>query len=194
MIEDQKPYLRTAFVLRLLLGDIDTEGEAAKRAEYVGMEYRNKKFALLLFCFEMPWDEMDPELVTTCNLSLAEAVEKELPGSFHTGLGTNQTVLLMTLDPGEEETFRQKMEKHVERIKVQMPVSISDHLFVYGKQCGRSYDRAERGLQKQCGIKSIWCGTDRKSDLLVQPQKERTNGISIRHIGSKADILRFVRG
>ena len=47
MIEDQEDRIvRTAFVLRLLLGDIDTEkGEAAKRAEYVGMEYRNKKFA-----------------------------------------------------------------------------------------------------------------------------------------------------
>lgn len=178
MIEDQKPYLRTAFVLRLLLGDIDTEGEAAKRAEYVGMEYRNKKFALLLFCFEMPWDEMDPELVTTCNLSLAEAVEKELPGSFHTGLGTNQTVLLMTLDPGEEETFRQKMEKHVERIKVQMPASISDHLFVYGSNVADHMTELKEAYRSSAGLnqygveqteKAIYWYSPKKRERMVYP-------------------------
>lgn len=134
VIKAQKPYLKTAFLLRLLLGDIDTEEEAVKRAEYVGLDHSGKKFGLLLFSFEMPWDTMDPELVTTCSLSLAEAMEKELPGSFCTNLGTNQTVLLLSLDPEEKETFHQRMEAHVEHMKEQMPSSISDHLFVYGSE------------------------------------------------------------
>ena len=142
------------------------------------MEYRNKKFALLLFCFEMPWDEMDPELVTTCNFSLAEAVEKELPGSFHTGLGTNQTVLLMTLDPGEEGTFRQKMEKHVERIKVQMPASISDHLFVYGSNVADHMTELKEAYRSSAGLnqygveqteKAIYWYSPKKRERMVYP-------------------------
>ncbi|MDD6614596.1 MAG: helix-turn-helix domain-containing protein [Lachnospiraceae bacterium] len=138
MIEDQRPYLRNAFVNRLLLGDIYTLEEAMKRADDVGLEYRDRSFLLLLFSFEMDWEEMEPELVTTCILSLTEAMDQELPGNFHAGLGTNQVVLLMSLKPDEVDAFRRQMEAHVEHIKELIPSSISEHLFVYGSNLAES--------------------------------------------------------
>lgn len=134
VIESQKPYLKSAFLLRLLLGDISTEEEAEKRAEYVGLEHRGKEFILFLFSFEIPWDTMEPELVTTCTLSLTEAMEKELPGSFSTNLGSNQTVLVMAVNTDKKDTFRQQMEEHVECMKKQMPSEIASHLFVFGSE------------------------------------------------------------
>lgn len=151
MIENQKPYLRNAFVNRLLLGDIYTIEEAEKRAEDVGLEYEDRIFILLLFSFEMKWEEMDPELVTTCVLSLTEAMDQELPGNFHASLGTNQVVLLMSLKRDETDTFRQEMELHVERMKERMPSSISEHLFVYGSNIAdRLTDLSEVYRESAC--------------------------------------------
>lgn len=138
MLEEQKPYLRNSFVNRLLRGDIYTVEEAVRRAEAVGFDYKDRVFQLLLFSFEMNWEEMDPELVTTCMLSLTEAMERELPGNFHVGMETNQVVLLTSLKPDEIESFRKEMEEHVDHIKERMPSSISEHLFVYGSSLAES--------------------------------------------------------
>ena len=87
-----------------------------------------------MFSFEIPWDTMEPELVTTCTLSLTEAMEKELPGSFSTNLGSNQTVLVMAVNTDKKDTFRRQMEEHVECMKKQMPSEIASHLFVFGSE------------------------------------------------------------
>lgn len=134
-IESQRPYLRNAFMNRLIYGDFKADGEAEKIAEHVGFEWRDRVFGVVLFRFHLfPGDvrEEDMKLMCSCILSLMEVIEKEVPDSLYTSLGEEQVVLLLGIAKERESLFQEEVEEIILRIRENISFSIAEKLFAYG--------------------------------------------------------------
>lgn len=143
-IESQKPYIRNAFINRLIFGSFVKEEEAVKTAEHIGLPCRNRIFGILIFRFSLISEsirEEEVQLMSSCVFSLLEVIEKELPDSLYTNLGDEQVVLLLNEPDEEKGDFRQKAERIVLSIKEAMPSNISEKLFAYG---GNEVDKLDQ--------------------------------------------------
>ena len=134
-IESQRPYLRNAFMNRLIYGDFKTDGEAEKIAEHVGFDWKEKVFGVVLFRFHLftgDVREEDMKLMCSCILSLMEVIKKEIPDSLYTSLGEEQVVLLLGVAKERESLFKEEIEEITLRIREKISFSIAEKLFAYG--------------------------------------------------------------
>lgn len=132
-LEDQKRYIRNAFINRLLYKNYGSDEEYSKIAGYIGLEYKDRSFCVVIFHFCM--GSMDPaglELINSCVISLLEVIECVLPGSLCCNTGDGQVVLLMNLPLADQACYRKVTEKALLRVKEEMPANIMEKIFAYG--------------------------------------------------------------
>lgn len=134
-IENQKPFIRNAFVNRLIFGKFVVEQEVEKTAAYMKIDYENCGFCTVIFRFDTGISELEKEgqaLVNSCVISLMEVIELVMPGGLYTNIADEQIVLILVEHEREQEAFRKKAEELVLQIKEEMPFNIAEKLFVYG--------------------------------------------------------------
>ncbi|MDK2964684.1 MULTISPECIES: helix-turn-helix transcriptional regulator [Lacrimispora] len=135
VIESQKPFLRNAFLNRLLYGNFTTEEDASIIAENIGLLHRDRLFVILVFRFNADIDKIvedDLKLINSCILSMIEVLVEVLPDSLYTNLDGDQVVLLMSIEKKRREYFKEETERKIRRIKEAMPLDVSEQFFVYG--------------------------------------------------------------
>lgn len=112
-INMQKPYLKTAFVNRLLFSDFQNEKEITGMADYMKWPLEGRVFCVLLFRFHMLTDsleETEQRFFNTFTASLAELIEKKRPDSLYTDLGEGQFALIMNESGDDPEGIKVKSE------------------------------------------------------------------------------------
>lgn len=90
-LEEQKVYIRNAFVYKILFENVISEKETGRTAEYMGIYQQGRKFCVLVFKMLLS-EEIETEqlaLLNTCLLSLMEMLERELPRSLYANTGEN---------------------------------------------------------------------------------------------------------
>ena len=135
VIESQKPFLRNAFLNRLLYGNFTTQEDASIIARNIGLLHRDRVFGILIFRFNADIDKIvedDLKLINSCILSLIEVLKEILPDSLYTSLDGDQVVLLMSIDKKRREYFKEEAEQKIRIIKEAMPSNVSEQFFVYG--------------------------------------------------------------
>lgn len=143
-IENQKPYIRNAFINRLIFGSFIKEEEADKLAEHIGFPCMDRVYGIIIFRFHLVSEsirEEELQLLSSCVFSLLEVIERELPDSLYTNLGDEQVALLLNMPVQEKPDFRKNAEQMVLSIKEAMPSNISEKLFAYG---GNEVDRLDQ--------------------------------------------------
>ena len=159
-LEEQKAYIRNAFVYRILFENVISEKETGRTAEYMEIHQQGRKFCVLIFKMLLS-EEIETEqlaLLNTCLLSLMEMLEKEQPGSLYANTGENQVSLIMNMEAQEENALRQQMEKVVENVKRGLPGNIAERIFIYGGmivdslgEVHESYQTATIAFQNEMG-------------------------------------------
>ena len=159
-LEEQKAYIRNAFVYRILFENVISEKETGRTAEYMGIHRQGRKFCVLIFKMVLS-EEIETEqlaLLNTCLLSLMEMLEKEQPGSLYANTGENQVSLIMNMEAQGENALRQHMEKVVENVKRGLPGNIAERIFIYGGiivdslgEVHESYQTATIAFQNELG-------------------------------------------
>ena len=135
VIESQKPFLRNAFLNRLLYGNFTTEEEVSLIARNIGMLHTDRVFGILVFRFNADIDKIvedDLKLINSCILSIIEVLKEQLPDSLYTNLDGDQVVLLMSIDKKHRECFKEETERKIRKIKEAVPSNVSEQFFVYG--------------------------------------------------------------
>lgn len=142
MMEKQKPYIRNAFVNRLLFGNPGMREETNRIAGYMGIKYENQSFCVLVFRMAMGEnrDEKALALMNACLLSLMEVMEEKMPGSLYANTGEDQVVLILETARSDRERIRELAEEKLRRIREELPGTIAEKMFVYG---GNVVDRLE---------------------------------------------------
>lgn len=142
MMEEQKPYIRTAFVNRLLFGNPLSLGELEWLEKRMRFECRDKVFLVLNFRISTPAseDECNVDLLNTCTLSLIEVIQKEFPGCLYAVTGEAQVSVILNIAKQKQDTLSSFAEEKVEQIRKILPGNIAERMFVYG---GTVVERAE---------------------------------------------------
>ncbi|PPK78514.1 AraC-like DNA-binding protein [Lacrimispora xylanisolvens] len=135
VIESQKPFLRNAFLNRLLYGNFTTEEEVSIIARNIGLLHTDRVFGILVFRFNTDIDKIvedDLKLINSCILSIIEVLKEILPDSLYTTLDGDQVVLLMSIDKKHSEYFKEETERKIRKIREAMPSNVSEQFYVYG--------------------------------------------------------------
>lgn len=148
-LEEQKYYIRNAFVYRILFDNVISEKETGRTAEYMGLFQQNRKFCVLIFRMLFPenLETNQLALLNTCLLSLMEVLEKELPDCLYANTGENQVSLIMNMEEQEEKILKQQMEDTAEKIKRGLPGNIAERIFIYGGVIVNSLDEVHESYQ-----------------------------------------------
>lgn len=182
-IENQKPFLRNAFINRLIFESYITKSEVEKVADSLQITYVDRKFCVIIFRFCAGYIDLvhqNTELIRSCAISLTEVIEHVLAGSLCANISDEQVVLIM--DYGMEETaqYREVTEEKIARIRGELPANIADKMFVYGgnlvEQLGavhESFQNASymfRKEREQIENSIIWYGSSAVCVPLYPPQ------------------------
>lgn len=135
VIESQKPFLRNAFLNRLLYGNFTTEEEVSIIAHNIGLLHTDRVFGILVFRFNTDIDKIvedDLKLINSCILSIIEVLKEILPDSLYTTLDGDQVVLLMSVHKKHSEYFKEETERKIRKIREAMPSNVSEQFYVYG--------------------------------------------------------------
>ncbi len=131
----QKPYLKTAFVNRLLFSGFQNEKDIQGMAEYLGCPLTNRAFCVLVFRIHMVTEaieERHQRLLNSFSASMTELIDQKLPGSLYTDLGEGQLALVMNTEMNTEKQIKAQAEDLVAYIRREMAPSIAQKVFVYG--------------------------------------------------------------
>lgn len=133
MMEEQKPYMRNAFVNRLLFGNPLSREEEDMLANRMGFDPREKIFVVLIFRIIMlDGEEKHVDLLNTCLFSLMEMIQKEFSESLYAATGEDQVSLIMGIPRENRDSFQILVEERIEKIREKLPKTIAERLFVYG--------------------------------------------------------------
>lgn len=133
MMEEQKPYIRNAFVNRLLFGNPLSREEEDMLANRMGFDHRGMVFNVLIFrIITLGSGEEEADLLSTCLLSLMELIKKEFPGSLYAATGEDQVSLIMRIPRKDRDSLQALVEEKVSRIRGELPENIAERIFVYG--------------------------------------------------------------
>ena len=142
MMEEQKPYIRTTFVNRLLFGNPLSQSEYDWLENRMGFKCRDKVFTVLVFRIIIPENEAESnvDLLNTCTLSLIEVAKKAFPGCLYAVTGEAQVSMILGTDKQMRENIMSFAEEKVVQIRGELPGNIAERLFVYG---GNIVEQAE---------------------------------------------------
>ena len=134
-IESQKPYIKNAFYNRLIYGNFVSEEEVDKIANYLGIEYQNRLFCVVIMRFCLDADQLldkDLKLMNSCIISLLEVINEILPNNMYTNLGNDQVVLMISTPMTNKDNIKKETEQKLLQIKKAMPANISEKMLAYG--------------------------------------------------------------
>ncbi|MCI9141471.1 MAG: helix-turn-helix transcriptional regulator [Lachnospiraceae bacterium] len=132
MMEEQKPYIRNAFVNRLLFGNPLSQEEGDLLANRLGFDRKDKVFCVLIFRIITSGEEMNMDLLSTCLLSLMEIIKEEFPGSLYAATGEDQVSLIMGIPRENRNSLQTIVEERFARIREELPGNFAERIFVYG--------------------------------------------------------------
>ncbi|MCR5321136.1 MAG: AraC family transcriptional regulator [Lachnospiraceae bacterium] len=143
-LNDQKPYLQTAFVNRLLFAGFQNEKDIVRMADYLEYPLQNRTFTVLLFRFHMVMEDEEEggqRLLSTFAASLTELIDQKLPGSLYTDLGEGQLALIMNTEFAGHDDIKAQAKEIVSYIKTEMAPAVAEKIFVYGGSVETRPDR-----------------------------------------------------
>ena len=134
MMEEQKPYIRNAFVNRLLFGNPLSHKEEDLLANRMDFDRKGMVFCVLIFRIITldSVEEKSVDLLSTCLLSLMEMIKKEFPGSLYAATGEDQVSLIMRVPHKNRDSLESLVEEKLLRIREELPANIAERIFVYG--------------------------------------------------------------
>ena len=134
MMEEQKPYIRNAFVNRLLFGNPLSHKEEELLANRMDFDRKGMVFCVLIFRIITldSVEEKSVDLLSTCLLSLMEMIKKEFPGSLYAATGEDQVSLIMRVPHKNRDSIESLVEEKLLRIREELPANIAERIFVYG--------------------------------------------------------------
>ncbi len=134
MMEEQKPYIRNAFVNRLLFGNPLSREEEDLLANRMDFDRNGMVFCVLIFRIITldSVEEKSVDLLSTCLLSLMEMIKKEFPGSLYAATGEDQVSLIMRVPHKNRDSIESLVEEKLLRIREELPANIAERIFVYG--------------------------------------------------------------
>ncbi len=134
MMEEQKPYIRNAFVNRLLFGNPLSHKEEELLANRMDFDRKGMVFCVLIFRIITldSVEEKSVDLLSTCLLSLMEMIKKEFPGSLYAATGEDQVSLIMRVPHKNRDSLESLVEEKLLRIREELPANIAERIFVYG--------------------------------------------------------------
>lgn len=134
MMEEQKPYIRNAFVNRLLFGNPLSCEEEDLLANRMDFDRNGMVFCVLIFRIITldSVEEKSVDLLSTCLLSLMEMIKKEFPGSLYAATGEDQVSLIMRVPHKNRDSIESLVEEKLLRIREELPANIAERIFVYG--------------------------------------------------------------
>lgn len=134
MMEEQKPYIRNAFVNRLLFGSPLSQEEGDLLANRMGFDRKNMVFCVLIFRMITldSREEGNVDLSGTYLLSLMEMIKEEFPESLYAATGEDQVALIMGIPREDRDSLQTLVEKKILRIRGELPGNIAERIFVYG--------------------------------------------------------------
>ncbi len=134
MMEEQKPYIRNAFVNRLLFGNPLSREEEDLLANRMDFDRKGMVFCVLIFRIITldSVEEKSVDLLSTCLLSLMEMIKKEFPGSLYAATGEDQVSLIMRVPHKNRDSIESLVEEKLLRIREELPANIAERIFVYG--------------------------------------------------------------
>ena len=134
MMEEQKPYIRNAFVNRLLFGNPLSHEEEDLLANRMDFDRKGMVFCVLIFRIITldSVEEKSVDLLSTCLLSLMEMIKKEFPGSLYAATGEDQVSLIMRVPHKNRDSLESLVEEKLLRIREELPANIAERIFVYG--------------------------------------------------------------
>ena len=134
MMEEQKPYIRNAFVNRLLFGNPLSHKEEDLLANRMDFDRKGMVFCVLIFRIITldSVEEKSVNLLSTCLLSLMEMIKKEFPGSLYAATGEDQVSLIMRVPHKNRDSLESLVEEKLLRIREELPANIAERIFVYG--------------------------------------------------------------
>ena len=134
MMEEQKPYIRNAFVNRLLFGNPLSCEEEDLLANRMDFDRKGMVFCVLIFRIITldSVEEKSVDLLSTCLLSLMEMIKKEVPGSLYAATGEDQVSLIMRVPHKNRDSIESLVEEKLLRIREELPANIAERIFVYG--------------------------------------------------------------
>ena len=134
MMEEQKPYIRNAFVNRLLFGNPLSCEEEDLLANRMDFDRKGMVFCVLIFRIITldSVEEKSVDLLSTCLLSLMEMIKKEFPGSLYAATREDQVSLIMRVPHKNRDSLESLVEEKLLRIREELPANIAERIFVYG--------------------------------------------------------------
>lgn len=134
MMEEQKPYIRNAFVNRLLFGNPLSHKEEDLLANRMDFDRKGMVFCVLIFRIITldSVEEKSVDLLSTCLLSLMEMIKKEFSGSLYAATGEDQVSLIMRVPHKNRDSLESLVEEKLLRIREELPANIAERIFVYG--------------------------------------------------------------
>lgn len=167
-MEKQKPYMRNAFLNRLIYGNILSEAEGEQIADSLGFKTRDMVFAVLIFQFEMGkdfiWNQKEG-LLNAYALSLMEAIKKIIPSGLYANLGEDQIILLFKVPSEEKENLRKEAEEKISGIREELPSHVAEKTVVYGGTEADSLMEIRESYNNAVFL--TWNGNDKMEDGII---------------------------
>ena len=133
MAEEQKPYIRNAFVNRLLFGNPLSQEEKDLLANRMDFDCKGMVFCVLIFrIITLDGGEENVNLLSTCLLSLMEIIKKEFSGSLYAATGEDQVSLIIRVPQKSRDSLQSIVEEKFLQIRKELPGNIAERIFVYG--------------------------------------------------------------
>lgn len=141
----QKPYLKTAFVNRILLSGVRNDKDIYRMADYLGWPIDNRVYCVLLFRFHLEPGgaglDVSQRLISTFLASISELIERSAPGSLYTDLGEGQLALIMNEDADRSDDLICRSGELVKKLRQEMAPVLADKMIVYGGSIEHDFGR-----------------------------------------------------
>lgn len=168
-IEQQRPFICSALINRLIYGDYLPAEEMKKILVSLEIPWQNRRLCVLVLRFytgEVNLMDQDTSLEDSCAISFLEIFEQKVPDSLYSNAGDGQVVLILNEEECGAEQFRELAEQRIREVMEELPVNIADRIFICGgsqvtqfSDIHKSYEQAVYMVQKkneQSGNVIMW--------------------------------------
>lgn len=158
-MEKQKPFIRSAFINRLIYGGNTSDAELVKMMSALQIAWQNRRLCVLVLRFYgggMDLMNQDSTWLDSCAISVLEILDQKMPDSLYVNSGDGQIVLILNEKDAGEVFFREQTERYICEIKEELPSNIAERMVVYGgsqitqfTDIHKSYNQAVHMFQKE---------------------------------------------
>lgn len=158
-MERQKPFIRSAFINRLIYGDDVSAAELTKIMSSLEIPWQNRRFCVLVLRFSTGYADLmnqNTSWIDSCVISLLEILEQKMSDHLYINGGDGQVVLILNEENKGEEMFREQAERCICEIKEELPANIAERMIAYGgsqttqfSDIHKSYNQAVHMFRKE---------------------------------------------